>query len=644
MRFKDGEVPIALSVSLCRHEQKKWGAYNGGVMARWQNLGAAAYCLCAACSRTGLDINAAAPEAGGSAATLGTGGSPPMWPGTGGSPARAAPTTPSRNWIAVPTKDAEENARLFGIRLGKSTLEDVVRLDPQDQQLKDVWGDFSRRGRGVAVSVSLAPNDAHAARLWDFSTIEPTSIPLPSVPTGLENRFGPWLDEHRVIVMQTPPGAHDTEVKHCLVVDLDQPASPESIDFGQNGASCGGFFAVSPGQKWLAALARLDDGSQNLRVGSLNASGVSSLIRVAEVPAGQNAAKIFFAPNDDYLALENVTEKGLLSLDIPVVGLTDPPTEKATFHVTTSQYLNFVQWAPSGSRFFVHTTRIDASLRGTNPIFVVDADTGASQEVTAEYYTGSSPGFTSQGLGLMTNAYSDGAKNHAVEWVSTSDLSTPPAPSSRIWLGTEAAPIGRGFLRDDGSAYFGFAGPGLVGNIAGAYTLDRFGFTAGASGISEQTWQLSESVPVLRWLASPRTDYLVYRVAVTSSVYLAADSFERAHFVEQAGTYVLSLTGGDRIVVPMEWNAYQSLFWLPDTSGIIRLGPASSPSVELDSTIDDGQLTLADPSMPSSLFWLRLRGAETELLDLTPYLGEGNYPSPGTLYVAPIWEGGSNNR
>ena len=244
----------------------------------------------------------------------------------------------------------------------------------------------------------------------------------------------------------------------------------------------------------------------------------------------------------------------------------------------------------------------------------------------------------------MTNAYSDGAKNHAVEWVSTSDLSTPPAPSSRIWLGTEVTPIGRGFLRDDGSPYFGFADPSLVGNTAGAYTLDRFGFTAGASGISEQTWQLSESVPVLRWLASPRTDYLVYRVAVTSSVYLAADSFERAHFVEQAGTYVLSLTGGDRIVVPMEWNAYQSLFWLPDTSGIIRLGPASSPSVELDSTIDDGQLTLADPSMPSSLFWLRLRGAETELLDLTPYLGEGNYPSPGTLYVAPIWEGGSNNR
>jgi hypothetical protein len=613
-------------------------------MPYWRNLGAATYCLCAACSRTGLDISAVASETGGSVATFGTGGTPAQRTETGGAPARPAPTTASRNWIAVPTKDANQNARLFGLRLGNSTLEDAVRLDPQDQPLKDVWGDFSRKGRGIAVSVSLAPNDAHAARLWDFSTIEPTSIPLPNVPTGLENRFGPWLDEHRVIVMQTPPGAHDTEVKHCLVIDLDQPLSPGSIDFGKNGASCGGFFAVSPGQKWLAALARFDDGSQTLLVGSLNASGVGSLSRVAEVPAGQNAAKIFFAPSDDYLALETVAEKGLLALDIPVVGLTDPPTEKATFHVTTSQYLNFVQWAPSGPRFFVHTTRIDASMRGTNPIFVVDAETGASQEITAQYYTGSSPGFTSQGLGLITNAYGDGNENHPVEWISMSDLSTPPTPSSRIGLGTDVAPIGRGFLRDDGSAYFGFAGPGLVGNTSGAYALNRFGFTANASGTSEQTWQLSESVPVLRWLASPNTDSLVYRVAVTSGVYLAANPLEQAHFAEEAGTYVLSLTGGDPIKVPMEWNAYQSLFWLPNASGIIRLGPASSPSVELDSTIDDGQLTLADPSMPRSIFWLRLRGAETELLDMTSYLGEGNYPSPGTLYVAAIWEEGINNR
>ncbi len=583
--------------------------------------------LGSACSRTGLEVDMAVAATGGGSAVA----------ATGGSAGRGEPAIASKRWIAVPTQDSSGRAKVFGIRLGTSTVEDTLRLDPPEAVLGDAWGEFSRKGRGIAVSVSSAPNDAHAALLWDFAQTKPSPIELPKAPASLVNRFGPWLDEHRVVVMQVPPSEFNTAAEHCLIVDIDAPSSPVSINFDFGAARCGGYFAVSPSQKWLAALVRFDDTSQALLVGSVGPDAIGPFTRVADVPAGQTVAKIIFSPNDDYLALSNVVIDGALSLDLPVVALTNPPVAKPTFHVTTSQYLNFVQWAPTGSHFLVHTTRIDASMRGSNPIFVADAETGAFQEFTARYFNGSTPGLTTQGLGLITNAYDDGTASHATEWISTSDLSAPPTLSSRIGLGATGAPIGDGFLSADGTAFLGFSGAGLAWGASTQFTLNRFDFAPSATGIAQQTWPLSEYAPVRRWLPSRKTDLLVYHVAVSSTVFESADPLTQSHFTSEAGTYLLPLNGIEPQKLPVDWNSYQTMYWLPDASGLLRKGPAATPSVELDTTIDDGQLTLVDPSKPSSIFWITLDGAKPEVTDLTPYL-EGSYPSSSNVEVADVWD------
>jgi len=100
-----------------------------------------------------------------------------------------------------------------------------------------------------------------------------------------------------------------------------------------------------------------------------------------------------------------------------------------------------------------------------------------------------------------------------------------------------------------------------------------------------------------------------------------------------------SVDGGKPIELAMEWNSYQMLIWLPDASGLLRLGPANAPSVEMDSTVDDGQLSLVDPSLPVSIFWLRLDGAAGVLTELTPYLGKGIYPSSLVAELPELWNG-----
>ena len=585
--------------------------------------------VCSACSRTGLEVD-----------ELATGGSGPLqFVGTGGSLASPEPTTASHRWVGVPTQDASKQSQLFALRLGSTDVEDVVRLDPVDQALADAWGEFSRQGRGIAVSVSLGPDEAHASRLWDFDTPHPTLVELPTAPAGVTNRFGPWLDEHRIIVLQAPSGAYDTDAKSCLLMDLDHPTQAEHLDALMSDATCGGYFAVSPQGKWLAALARYTNGSQALLVAPIEPNGLGAFYRVADVPAGQTPAKVCFSPHEDYLALENVDlANGLLALDIPIGALGDLPAQVSTFHITAANHLNFVMWAPTGPRFFVHTSRVDASNQGSTPIFVADAETGAAQEVTARYFFASSRGFTSEGKGIITDAYDDGVSSHGMEWIRIPDLASPPQAASRMALMSNGTPVAKGFMRDDGSAFFGITGPAfdLSPNSPGPFDLNRFDFSP-ELGLPQLTVRLSEDAEVRRWLPSPKTDSLVYRVAVTSSVYSSADLLTQSHFTSEAGTYLLSLNAGKPIELAMQWNSYQTLIWLPDASGLLRLGPANATSVEMDSTVDDGQLTLGDPSLPASIFWLRLDGSAGALTDLTPYLGKGIYPSSLMAYVPEIW-------
>ena len=142
---------------------------------------------------------------------------------------------------------------------------------------------------------------------------------------------------------------------------------------------------------------------------------------------------------------------------------------------------------------------------------------------------------------------------------------------------------------------------------------------------------------VRRWLPSPTQNALVFRVAVTSSVYPSADPITKSHFTSEAGTYLLPLESSTPFKLAMGWNAFQMLQWLPDASGLLQLGPANSPSVELDWTMDDGQLALVESTLPPSIFWLKLDGCKGTLTDLTAYLGEGKHLTSLTAYVPEIW-------
>jgi hypothetical protein len=441
--------------------------------------------------------------------------------------------------------------------------------------------------------------------------------------------------------MQTLSNTYGSQAKNCLLLDLDHPTQVGNLDVLTSGATCGGFFAVSPQRKWFAALARYTDGSQALLVAPIVPNGLGAFYRVIDVPTRQTPMEIVFSPSEDHFALENLdTVSGLPSLDIPVVALGDLPAQLSTFHITTANYLNFVMWAPLGPRFFVHTTRVDSSNRGSNPIFVVDADTGAAQEVTAPYFSASSLGFTRDGLGIVTEAYDDGVSSHGVEWIRIPDLASPPGTGTRIAFRSNESPVNKGFIRDDGSAFFGLTGPVFdpsSPSSPGSFDFHRFDFNPEVTSTPQATTRLSNNAEVRRWLASPKKDMMVYRVAVTSSVFSAADPITQARFTSEAGTYLLTLDGSKPLKLDMEWNSYQSLMWLPDASGILRLGPSNSPSVELDLTIDDGQLTLEDPSIPSSIFWLLLNGTKGTLTDLTPYLGKGLYPWVGAAEVPEIW-------
>ena len=550
-----------------------------------------------------------------------------------------APTLASRHWITVPTLDANAQVQLQALRLGRTTVEDVVQLNQKDETLSAVWGDFSRQGRGLAVSGQRSSGETQGLELWDLSTPIPASLEL---RIARPFSWGPWLGEHSIIVVQAPNQPTDLRAQYCAVLDLDHIAQWTPLDVGIAGSSCGTFYAVSPGQTWLVALAVLGNGSQSLVVAPIINGGLGSFVRVADIPNGQTPANVVFAPHDDYFVLENVDmTTGLRSLDLPVIALGDSPSQVQLIQLATTSYLNFAMWAPSGPRLFVHTTRIDPDYRGSNPIYVVDAQTGNIQEVTARYFSGSTPGLTVAGLGIVTDAYSDSTGSYGMQWTRLVDLAAVPPQSAQVALSDSSGnPIFDGYLRNDGSAFFGLStplfrpGPSTPGPV----DLTRYEFGSNATIASQPTVRLSSYADVRRWLASPDENYLVYHVAVTSDAYASADLLTQGHYTSEAGTFLLPLSGGSSTRLAMDWNSYQSLLWLPDSAGLLRMGPASPPSVEADMTIDDGQLTLVDPSLTNSIFWFQLDGAQGRLVDLTPYLGKGNqYLNTWQPGFAKVW-------
>jgi hypothetical protein len=279
---------------------------------------------------------------------------------------------------------------------------------------------------------------------------------------------------------------------------------------------------------------------------------------------------------------------GRLVNDLVGVRLSEPPVGLTGFSVQSGDWLNYVMLAPTGPRFFVHTTRIIENQRGTNPIIVVDAETGVHGEVTAKYFSSASPGFTLAGLGMVTYGYSDETGTHGVEWLAAADPPTQASPVSLV--GTTGMPVRGGILTPDGTAWFGISGmnSGEFATWTGPIDLERFDFAPGYIGPTHLA-RLSEYANVDNWLFAPDASALVYRVVVTSSQFAAADPLTKGHYTSELGTYWASTASGAPTRLGVAWSAYDGLTWLPDAQGLLRVGPKNSISVVTDATLSTGQ-------------------------------------------------------
>lgn len=539
----------------------------------------------------------------------------------------APPTHASRRWLVVPTNTKDDAAQLFGVRFGAESIEDVVRLDPGGSQQKYAAGDFSPSGRGYSISVASSGGDYHGIRLVDFDEPRPEFIELPQLPGGRLSHFGPWLDDHRVIVIEGSGSFENGQ--NCRIVDLDLPeASIPLGDFGTSTSSCPGQFGVSPKRHWLHGTLRDSQGTLSLWMAEVSPVGLGSWTRVLEFPEEQGPARFNFSGDEGYLVLEkvNIPTSGLLP-EVAIVRLSDPPVELPPFALPPGDRLNYVKLATSGSRFFLHGLRILDENRGTNPITVVDAESGEQQLVTPKYFASSSPGLVGNGMSLLTYPYSDETGDYGMQWVDVTQLTS--SASLQPLVSSKGLSIRGGHWTAEGDAWFGICGSVSrdSSNSIGPIDLERFDFDLGYPKATHRM-RLSEDANVDKTLFSPDASALVFRVVVTSELYDTSAPITQGHYTSELGTYVASTAGGTPTRLRMIWTAFDHLTWLPDMRGLLRLGPKGAAAIVADAHDESGnsaELYVDAESM--DLHWLRFDGGEGTITELNGYFGSEYRPN-----------------
>jgi hypothetical protein len=531
------------------------------------------------------------------------------------------PTTASRRWLVTETIDGSDNAQLFAFRLGQTSVEDLVRLDTETITSNYQSGQFSPNGRGFAVVEGPIGEGLVATRLIDFDSPRPKITALKKSESGQTNQFGPWLDEHRIIVYESTD-YRNFSAENCRVVDMERPNELEApFDFGIPEAKCIGYFEVSPQGQWLLAFVQLTEGRAILAA-PIEPSGLGVWTKIADLTREEAPATVTFSGDEQYIAVMNVQlGTGSLANHISVAKLSHPPIALKNITLPNDYRPNYVMMAPAGSRMFVHTTRIIENGRGTNPIIVFDLESQTSGEVTSQYFPSSSRGFTANGRGLLTSGYDNEFGSHGVEWL---EIGNPPVVTTPIVLaGVDGAPVRGGELTLDGQSYYGISGS--IGpdfpSWRGPIDLLRFDFSPLPS-TGTKLLRLSEYSNVDNWLFSPNLSALVFRVAVTSSTYESADPVTQGHYVSEYGTYWASTSGSGPTRLGLAWSAYDQFKWLPDGTGLLRISPAGEPLVVTDAYSNDGRgLSYVNENDRYALQWLRLDGGQGVVTDLSTYLG-----------------------
>jgi hypothetical protein len=168
----------------------------------------------------------------------------------------------------------------------------------------------------------------------------------------------------------------------------------------------------------------------------------------------------------------------------------------------------------------------------------------------------------------------------------------------------------------------------ISGSIGGDFTnwtgpidLERYDFDPGYAGPTHLS-RLSEYANVDNWRFAPDRNRLVYRVAVTSSLFASSNPLTQGHFTSELGTYSVALT---TLAVPVQldltWTDFDTLTWLPDSQGLLRYGPVGTTPVVTDAQYGHGTSVRYASDSAKELDWLRLDGGPGSALNLTPYLG-----------------------
>jgi hypothetical protein len=591
-------------------------------------VGAFIVCL-TGCSRSGLlpgegnRIGLSAQEAEGGSSSVKTDARSGNTSLGGVAGSSTPPTTASRRWVVTETIDSSDSVQLFAFRLGQSRVEDLVRLDTETVTSTYKSGQFSPNGRGFAVVEGTIGDSIVATRLIDFDFPRPKTTNLKKSQSGQTNQFGPWLDDHRIIVYESTD-YRNFYAENCRIVDLDNPNDEQApFDFGIPGAKCIGHFEVSPRGRWLLAYVELIE-ARALLIASIETTGLGVWTKIADLTREEAPATVTYSGDEQHVAIMEVQlGTGSLANHISVAKLSHPPIALENITLPGDCRPNYVMMAPTGSRMFVHTTRLIENNRGTNPIWVFDLESESSGEVTSYYFSSSSLGFTADGGGLLTYGYNNEFGSHGIEWI---EVGNPPVVATPIALeGKNGVFVRGGQLNRDGKHYYGISGsidsdfPAWHGPI----DLLRFDFTPQPS-TGTHLLRMSEYSNVDNWLFSPDLSALVFRVAVTSSTYESADPVTQGHYVSEFGTYWAKTSGSGPTRLGLTWSAYDQYNWLPDSSGLLRISPEGEPSVVTDAYSSDGRgLSYVNENDRYTLQWLRLEGGQGVVTDLSAFLQSG---------------------
>lgn len=553
---------------------------------------------------------------GGNAMTLAqaTGGSLEVTSNGGYAGAHAgSPNMDARRWIAISAQGPNGKMQAHGIRFGKNDIEDHVRLDSVNGGFDRVFGKFSPMGRGYALRVE-DQSIYRAERLIDFKDTRPKFIEFPPPAGRRVNRFGPWLDDHRIIVYEQSL-VDDFAAANCRVLDLNHVDSPQGLDdSGLRGATFVGDFRISPTRRWLFAVARFGQ-VLSVFMARVTQDGVGSWTKVVELAEGQVPARATYSHDEGYMYLQKVmTMSSVIVGDVDIVRLTEPPVGSAAFSLPAEESLNYIMAAPSGSLFLTHTTRLPEGGDGTNPIRVVDAETGASAIVTPKYTASYSEGFTWGGHGLVVSGYGAEFGTSSVDWLDFSDKSKPPSASQLLCDG--GAPMFLGRLTEDGRVRYGICSgsTGATVPLKAPVVLARYDFTPTLLGPTQLS-RLTERANVTNYEFAPDNSALVYSALSSVDSGVLNEDGKR-----ELGTFWVSMTGGLPRRLALAWRDDQ-VTWLPNAEGLLRVGWKNS-------TTDPTDVTWAEHlepnewhgNAPRTMHWLRFDASVGIVTDLTAYL------------------------